>query len=39
MSLDLCSNLLKCEHEPEVQTQTFFGLSAFNFSHIVTSAP
>lgn len=39
MAVDLCWNLLKCEHEPEVQVQTFFGLSVFNFSHNVTSAP
>lgn len=31
--------VLKCEHEPEVQTQTFFGLSVFNCSHNVISAP
>lgn len=39
MSLDLCWSLLKCEHEPEVQTQYFFGLGVFNCSHNVISAP
>lgn len=39
MSLGLHWNLLSCEHEPKVQTQTFFGLNVFNFRHNVTSAP